>query len=628
MIKRILTNWRIENHHPAEERLLASVDGELSNRQTAGTRRHLESCWPCRTNLDRMQETISLFVEFQDQLLQPATPPPPGNWTGFSERLKRVEAAYAAEPKSSWGAIAHIWNSFSVSVRPSNWSTGFIQGLSGSIAALVIATFIWQMIAVSTVSANQLLENALRSERNAVEAVQQAVVYRKLRVQHEGREAFDWEIWRDTSSGRYKLVPSGVGGLLPDLSAILGQNGMNAIEPLSAESFRTWHDSLTNKTDGVEKTAAETGERLVALTTVNSAAIQDGEITHATLSVRESDWHPASEEFRIKKADGEETFALTELEFKVVTLSSLRPDFFDNAVRQQVAEMPPAIASPAPESSTETEANTSVSPATANGLAPQATAEDEIEVLRILNQVKADLGEQITVQRQGGLLYVKGVVETAQRKREIIAALQSKANNPAIKIEIETNAEALARVAKQRSNSSIETITGDDTSASATEDELVKRFGSQAAARSFSLQMVGRSRRALSHAYALKRLAGQFSIEELRQMKPDARAKWLSLVAQHAGAFRTETESLRDELAEVFGSQSGGAGAIPAVKDWTDVPAAVSRLVDLASANDSIIRSAFAVSSGGAVVSAVKTAQFWSSLRTAEALAARLQAVK
>jgi hypothetical protein len=623
VIKRILTNWRIENQHPAEERLLASVDGELSNRQTTRTRQHLESCWPCRANLDRMQETISLFVEFQDQILQPATPPPPGNWTGFSERLKGVEAVYAAEPKSSWSGIAHLWDNFTAAVRPSNWSGGFIQGLSGSIAALVIVAFIWQLIAVSAVTANVLLENALRSERTAVEAVQQPVVYRKLRVLRPGREAFDWEVWRDVAHGRYRQSSPGV----VDLESILGSNRMDAFEPLSAESFHSWRDTLKNKTDNVDRITGANGEKYLALTTINNSIVEPGGISQARVNVRESDWHPVSEELRVKNNGTEETYSLTELEFRVVTLSSLKPDFFDNAITRQIAEVAPSpIVSP--ETSLESEANTSVPPAASGAAVSPATAEDEIEVLQLLNQAKADLGEQITVTRQNGLLYIRGVVETAERKKEILAALASKANNPAIKIEIETNAEALARVAKQRSNSKVETITGDDTSASATEDELVKRFGSQAAARAFSTQMINRSRGALSHAYALKRLAGHFSASELREMKPDARAKWLELIAQHAGAFRTETASLRGELQDVFDGQGGGAGAVPTVNDWTDVPAAATRLAELASTNDAIIRSAFAVSSGGAQVSAVKTARFWQSLRAAEALAGRLQAVK
>jgi len=618
--------------HPAEEKLLSYVDDELSGRQASRVRAHLGACWPCRTSLDRIEQTIALFVEFQNQILAPATPPPPGNWSGFGDRLRRADEVRAARPKSRLGSIAHRWNSFFTSLRPSNWSPPTMRGFAVSVAALVIVAVVWQLIAVSTVTASELLDKALTSEQTAVEAVSQAVVYRKLRVQRQGGEAFDLEVWRDAANGRYKRLspPAIAGGAISGFSNALARNRMDARKPLSAESFKNWHDSLVNKTDNVERATGADSQSIVELTTVTNSAKQNGDLIQAILRVRESDYHAVSEELRLKNGESEETYSLTELEFRVVSLSDLRPDFFDNAVTPQIADGHTSSLVASPETSPETEASvTAPPPAAMTGSAPNAAiAENEIEVLQILNQVKADLGEQITVTRENGFLFVRGIVETDSRKREILNALQPVAGRAGVRIEIHTLAEALtAERNKSKRPTSVEKLET-DSDASAVESELVQHFGSVEAARAFSTRVVSRSRNAQTRIYALKRLVAQFSTEELKQMKPDARAKWLAIVARHAAAYRAEIEGLRVELQDVFGAVGGGSAATPNVNDWTNVAAAVSRLAELDAANDQVIRSTFAVSGHAAQISAIRGAQFWQNLHAAESLAGKLAALK
>jgi len=68
-----------------------------------------------------------------------------------------------------------------------------------------------------------------------------------------------------------------------------------------------------------------------------------------------------------------------------------------------------------------------------------ATAELEVEVLRLLNQVGADFGEQLSVTHTPqGTLRVEGVVETDKRKKEILAALAPVKSNPAVRVELQT----------------------------------------------------------------------------------------------------------------------------------------------------------------------------------------------
>ncbi|MDQ3180894.1 MAG: hypothetical protein M3Q33_10280, partial [Acidobacteriota bacterium] len=252
----------------------------------------------------------------------------------------------------------------------------------------------------------------------------------------------------------------------------------------------------------------------------------------------------------------------------------------------------------------------------------------EVEVLDLLSQAKADMGEQITVTRENGLLSVRGIVETPQRKNEILRALQSVKNNPSVKIDVKTVSEA---VAAEKNNpkqpATVQEIQTENSSIAA-ENDLIEHFGSAEAARSFATATVARSGRAMNHAYALKRLIQQFKPEELRQLSPESRAKWLALVKSHTRAFGEETEALQRELQPIFAVPNVGAATMPAVKNVADVPQAIETLFDMAAANDRVVRSAMTVSAGDTQFTAIKTAQFWQSLKSAEALAAKLQTIR
>ena len=259
-----------------------------------------------------------------------------------------------------------------------------------------------------------------------------------------------------------------------------------------------------------------------------------------------------------------------------------------------------------------------------------ATAELEIEVLRLLNQAGADLGEQVSATRTpDGLLRVEGIVETEVRKNEILRTLEPVRNNPAVRIEIKSVAEALAEKRGEVSKPSqparqqkVEIQSG-----SATEFELRSYFGSEEQARQFAARMVSRSQRAMRHLYALKRLANQFSPQELSSLTPEAKAKWLSLVRSHARTYQHEVGLLRQELRLVFFSSAppDAPAAASEIADTSGLVQAINHLFNLGSANDRVILSAFTSSAEAVTVTALKSAQFWHSLQAAEGLALRIQ---
>lgn len=641
-----MTNLKIEDTHPSGETLLKYADGELKARQATRIRTHLETCWTCRAQLDKIQEAISLFVDFRRTIQMPLMAPPPSNWNDFDGKLAVLAAENGIEKNGRRNRLLS-WQRFFNFSEVSNFSPVWMRAFVGSIVAmLLIVALIFQLVTVQTVSASELLEKSIATQTEQIGATVQAVVYQKLQVKRQNAPAVKWEIWQDTTHQRYRqLVSYSTAGdenvektktdTLRDISEIMRTNGMDPQHPLSATSFRVWRDSLSDKTDEVSRGESETGSKFLSLKTVNRATTNAGQISEAVLKVRESDWHPIAKTLLVKTPIGEDIYELTELEFQVNSLSAYSPEFFNEPTAPQVAVVAPKVdPSPAVSESPSPLANTKPSPAEIikpETTAPKvfATTDLEVEVLRLLNQAQADLGEQITVQREtDGLLYVRGIVETPQRKNEILGALESVKNNPAVRLEISTVAEAIAKEKNnQQQPKQIESVET-QSMVIAAENDLIERLGSAEAAHSFAGQTVNLSARGLNRAFALKRLVAQFKPEELRQMSPEARAKLLALVRQHAAAFQQDIQNLRGKLKQVFDEPNVSASAVMNIGDITDVPRAIEELLELASINDRAVRSAMTVSAGNTQLTVIKTAQFWKSLKTAEGLAAKLQGVK
>jgi hypothetical protein len=162
------------------------------------------------------------------------------------------------------------------------------------------------------------------------------------------------------------------------------------------------------------------------LRTITTEQVSPGAIVEASLVVRKSDWHPLEERLRVRGTEADEEFDLSEIAYSVVSLNTLSPEIF--AGQPAIAASPSN--SPAAPAKKENEL-----PLTPNlqPLAPVvATSDLEVEVLRLLNEAQADLGEQVSATKGvDGLLHVTGIVDTAERKAEIMRALQPVINHPA-----------------------------------------------------------------------------------------------------------------------------------------------------------------------------------------------------
>ena len=205
MIKNWFTTSKIEETHPTEEDLLKCVDGELSAKEAARVRAHLETCWSCRLNLEKIEETISAFVEFRQKIQIPLTQKPPKNWNDFDRNLNELATDTSIINKSWWSGNMGGFGKFFQNLIPvSNLSPIWKQTAISTIAVILIAVIFWQFIIVRTVSASELLDKASQFQTEKIGEVSQAVVYQKLRVRRQDASEMNWELWRDTTRSRFR----------------------------------------------------------------------------------------------------------------------------------------------------------------------------------------------------------------------------------------------------------------------------------------------------------------------------------------------------------------------------------------------------------------------------------------
>jgi len=366
-------------------------------------------------------------------------------------------------------------------------------------------------------------------------------------------------------------------------------------------------------------------------------AAGDSTLLQATLTLRKSDLHPVEQTLIVQR--GSET-----REYRFVEASFERPP---------VGAVAPTIFEPDPELISEKMNHEGArTKRDSDSLRPSsfiphpsiiATPELEVEVAFLLDQFRARFGDQINLTRTpDGVLGVKGIVDTEETKKEILHALSPVTSNPAVRVQISTAAEALARQQGRPPDRVIVREFAGSDDAIPVYRELSRYFSRQRdsqsqektaglspqddrtdqAVRAFSARVVSRSRRVLSHAIELKQLSERFPAPQLNVLTPNARAKWFGLVRDHAEALRRETSFLRQELQPIFFSGESPDTQTPGFEISTDADfaLAVERLYKLAVANDEIIRSAFAASSTAATGSPVATPRFRLSLAMAEKL--------
>jgi hypothetical protein len=649
MDNRFQNNQGEGGEHPSRELLLLSVDGELPTKEAAQLEAHLEACWPCRVKTQKIQEAIANIIEFDELMLTPRLVPPQG-WRNFDRQLRQLAAQSGNQSLASrlFGSLSRFFPVSHLVALPRPWVSQIARSVAAVLALILIVALLIHFKHEPIVSAAELLRNVAEAQAAKVRSTEQPVVHQRLRVRRQdarstGEVSETLEIWNDRKNARireFRLngneAASGTGNarapelslhpVIDELAQVLAFNHMDPQRPLSAGSYQSWHNSLQNPVDEVTRVKLVGDVDALSLRTLPASPVNVGQIAEAVYIVRSQDWQPSELRLSVRAETGNRVYELTEDLSEVLNLAQVDPAMFSSA---QAASSPAAKASP--RSSPTADVNPVPLPLTVEPARPLATADLEVEALRLLNQVGADLGEQITVKRTGGTLQIVGIVETDQRKTEIINALTTLKKNPAVRIEIQTVAEAVLKQNNVPTPSPSTRAVEITSNTMAAETELRAYFAGQGAdtdqlVRRFAARMVSLSNQGMDHLWAMKRLFNQLSANEVRSLTPEARGKWLALVRAHARSYQLSTQALRGELRPIFfqGKSLEASAEGPAITDVSELARTVNQLFDLGSSNDRVIRSAFTSSASGVTTTVIKTPQFWQSLGSAESLATKI----
>jgi RNA polymerase sigma factor (sigma-70 family) len=348
----------------------------------------------------------------------------------------------------------------------------------------------------------------------------------------------------------------------------------------------------------------------------------------ATLTLNKSDLHAIEQTLLVQRGNEVREYRFVEASSDLLPVPAVSPHVFE--IEPELNGGAAASGRPGDWAHRDLTSDR-VPPPPSTSAPPSASAELEVDVAYLLNRAKADRNEQVTLTRSaGGSLRVEGILDTEDRKREFLKALAPVSNNPAVKIEIRTVAEAMRR-SVARGPISIQAAE-DTTNTVAADGELRAYFAKRdlagptdEAIRKYSSRVVKRAYAALFHAIELKRLVGRFANVDMQSVAPGARTKWLSMLHEHASAFERETAALRQEIQPVFFVGASAPGVeVGSINSDAELGRAVERLHKFAVANNDAVRSAFTTSSQSSAI-AVKSAVFWQALLKAEELAKKIQ---
>ena len=559
-----------ENPHLSDEKLLFALDGELAPGESAQVKSHLQACWSCRARSEQIEEAIASVVEYRDRLAASFGPVSTGGRAEFVAQLQQLARSVGRPTlRSRIVGTLRALQAFSKGVLPRHAA---ISGLVMAILLLLLLARPWE---IRKVSANQLLENAQVSEVRALQSVARPVVYQKLSIRI-GDEAVTRTIYRDLVgvrqtdlvdvSGRTEERSNGLASprqpqkrseftqrARREMEQTFLQAHLNWQDPLSAATYKDWHNNLDEKHDQVSLS----GNNLLTLTTTTD----EGPIAEARLTFRTPDFHPIAAILLLHDARQVE---VTELVWNVLPLEAVDPAIFSTEPVKPLDVGRPANLVPPPSWPTDAE-----------------LAESELQARVAIHAEGADLGEQIELDRDlpasrpgasERSVVVRGIISTLERRNSLVSALQG---IPHVQLQLQTVEEAATQqnpvvadksddienqvaadaMAPRRASPSVEVRNEPPAGAfngrRALEQQLQVRYPKAEDRSAFINGVVELVQDALAQAWALRRLRDHYEPETVAQLSRGSRQTLELLIRDHVSVLRQKVDGARDMVATI-----------------------------------------------------------------------------
>lgn len=371
--------------HLSDETLSLLVSGELNSSHEARVRTHLAKCWQCRGRRDAFEKAALQVVGYRKARLDSEPPLDSSRRDLFLSQLDQMLGQSSPTSIRSW-MMARVR-----AFRLPDMNPIYASAVIVCIAALALF-WVWQRQAVP-VSAAQLLHRAEASDL-ALQSGKPGVVYQKVRFT-TSRLKVERELYRDVE-GKRRRRPEPVPAKSEQIQDVLSSVGVDWNAPLSASSYREWHNAQKSATDEISK---QDGDLLKLVTKVPDNWIQE-----ESLTVRASDFHPVARTIETRSYG---TIEIAEVNYAVLGWNAGIDSMFENPASalasNQVSDVHPALIHALP--------------------TLMQIDSAELEARMALNHAGADAEDQIAISHSDLGVVVKGIVPTNERKRELVSSL-------------------------------------------------------------------------------------------------------------------------------------------------------------------------------------------------------------
>jgi hypothetical protein len=375
---------RAPRPHLSEDNLTRVICGELSPERRLLAKRHLDRCNQCRARFELLARKQLEIVAYRQHVVGRLGPLSPARRDLFIEQL---DFALVSVPARPW------WMQLQVQFGLPSFGSS-VPSLKSAVilicAGLILfSAWRWQL---RSVSAAEFLDRAVASDRNPSKIAGSGVIHRRFRVK-AGKKMIERDTYRDIS-GRRQPRNNNADAEDADLTIRLALAGVNWDDPLSAISFKDWHDRQPNPNDEVYSS----GEELLTIST----RLPSTGIAQESLTVRKNGFHPVERTIEYR-------------DFGTVEISEVSLDFLSWDKANQMLFL------------TESENRVAAPRVLARALLPSSAQmnETELQARLILNQKSADTGEQIEIMRDVKGVQVQGLVESKERKRDLTESLRA-----------------------------------------------------------------------------------------------------------------------------------------------------------------------------------------------------------
>jgi hypothetical protein len=486
----------------AERDLVRYLDGELSERRARKVARHLESCGPCRAELQELRSSLAECAHYRNALVAQA-PAAPQPWRDLYRDFSRIDESLA-----NTSLLVRLMRPLVHSGVP-RWA--FVAGL----AALIVLTFT-QLRQAPSVQAATLLRKAVAVSQS------QPRPARRIRVRSSRQPEFT-----RLAGAQAALVEV---AQAQAVAALFQSAHWDWNDPLSAHAFEQWRDSQVQKTD--EVTAVENpqapSQHLTQIRTVSA----EGEVEVASIVLDTGDYLPVSERLDFRDREWVELSEIAETPVESAGGSGVA----DAGSPVRAAEPPSRPAAFAPGSS--------------------ASISDELEVLSALNEIGADLGDPVEVALTDGKVVVTGAAEAIppQRQDQIRAKV---ANLPYVEVAFTSSHPVTIPPPTAVAAGSAASAT-----ASPIEARLQQHLGGRAEFDRFSTQLQDLDEAASQRVFALRNLAQKFPPADEARLGPHDLNLLHELSRKHAAVLAEKLDSMERILVPTLSSLGGTAANV------------------------------------------------------------------